>query len=754
MYSLKILEAQLHHLQAEAKERKKPFSFEFYPISYSRSMTQHLEQLYDRKEKRLIRPLLPEEEAFISNEMLICRLYYPYWAERYAFILGIDKNPSLYKPNITQRVMNLARSEMEDKNQALMIQQLKLRQLGSSTDTELCICHRTIFYKGTDALIASSDPKKTRKMAEDMILVCLKNLPWWMFLFEEQGGNGKVYSDDEPWLLIRPSTNDDIQRRITLQHGNMFSGISRGSTPNPIHLTELPDYSDPGSIVGGSLFNSIHENIYTFAILESTASGIDWWHDFWKTNCDLWPDGKSRWRPLFLPWYLGTDVWPTPFWVEQRRDILDKYVPGEKTIAHAERARKFVSSDPLLRSILGPSWTLPKEQMMYWEFSRDVAIREDKVKDWLQEVGAADPDECFQSGGTGIIPYEIVSSYLSEKKEECQVFVIKAEEIPPRLTTLPPDAYDFYGRKEHINLINEKGSFSSIFHPLLFNGYNNISPNGKLFVWEPPLEGYDYVVSYDDAKGVQKDNVAIEVLRLATLTRKAEQVAEWAANDYSAYDAWPVLLSILLYYARYLPTNRYPLAVIEQAVAGAVVQRSIQERGYRRIFQRFSSTHANTFLGYGWETTHHTRPIMIDTLQKSVLDRWVQLNSKWLINEIDTLERNPGSGKVEAKPGCHDDRAISLSIALCAALSSIAPVSTKHQQQKYEAMKMANQRRNPITPLEALKDSIRSFAIQGRKPELSSYSSQPIMAPKDKHIIIPVEDYLQHVNIETGESNL
>jgi hypothetical protein len=254
-----------------------------------------------------------------------------------------------------------------------------------------------------------------------------------MFKWEKHGGGVKEFSTLEPWLEM--DNGEAIKRKITMQHGNMLSGIARGSTPNPIHLTELPDYKNPASIVEGSMFNAIHENEFTFVILESTASGADdWWHRFWKENIEFWPEGISRWRPLFLPWYLGTDIWPTPFWVEQRRELLSRYQPNDKTIAHAERARQYVRSTPLLSSILGSTWEMPIEQMMYWQFSRELAIKKKTVKNWLQEVGAADPDECFQSGGEGVIPYEIITDLLSTSSPSFDTYTIKAEEIPERLS--------------------------------------------------------------------------------------------------------------------------------------------------------------------------------------------------------------------------------------------------------------------------------------------------------------------------------
>lgn len=782
MYSFKLLESQLSHLKASYHSKGvKDWNVTFYSPSYVRDATTHLETLYDREKGCQLRPLTPDERAFVDNERLLSRLYYPYFAERYWHIAGTQKFPSLYQPNKTQKVMNAVRAEMEEKSQAIMIQQLKLRQLGSSTDTEACIGHRKVFYGGCDALVASSDPKKTRKLADEMIKVGLNCLPWWMFLWEkdirERGEfNGrsnelgivgtKEYASDEPWIV---TPGERIDSKITLQHGAMMTGISRGSTPNPIHLTELPDFANPSSIVEGSMFNAIHEDEFTLVILESTAAMAgDWWHGFWNTNVDLWPDGKSRWRPLFLPWYLGTDIWPTPFWIEQRRDILERYVPNEKTVAHAERARVYVYNDPLLRSVLGDGWEMPKEQMMYWEFSREMAIKQNTVKDWLQEVGAADPDECFQTGGMGIFPYELITDYKAKRREGMEVFVVQGEDIPERLSYVPKDMREGGEEKSRrivrITHAHSKGEFSTTLIPLRIDSPDNISPNGKLLVWERPQEGARYIVSYDDAKGVEKDNVAIEVIREATLYTKAEQVAEWAANNYSAYDAWPILLTLLLWYGSHAKDEKdKPLAVVELACQGAIVQRNIQERGWKRLFKRLGMSQGKTtFLGLGWETTPHNREIMMATLEKCVLDEWVQVNSKWLVSELDTLERRKGDGKVQARPNAHDDRALAFTIAVSASLSSIAPLSSKTQGEKYEQMQRAKLRRKDPTNEDAEREAILTHFTPTRRIELPSYSSPPIMAPLDTNrrgVRVSVEDYLQQLPQRVnkgnkGESNL
>ena len=60
-----------------------------------------------------------------------------------------------------------------------MMQQLKARQLGVTTLTELAVAHRVQFHPRVNAVVASADPKKSVKMAT-MIDFCWKSQPWWL----------------------------------------------------------------------------------------------------------------------------------------------------------------------------------------------------------------------------------------------------------------------------------------------------------------------------------------------------------------------------------------------------------------------------------------------------------------------------------------------------------------------------------------------------------------------------------------------
>ena len=1096
MYSLNLLKTQLAELSRQG------ISLSYYSIDASLGWQAHLESVFDYSTGRAQRELTPEEQAFITNEITLSKLYAPYWLERYAKHKASSGRVQLLRPNLTQKVLLGIIGEMEDRRSPLLLQLLKLRQLGCSTLVQLLIAHRTLFYPNTDALVGSNDPDKTLKLLNQYIGMCYLNLPWWMCREQHLGGDlivrqsGEVFAEflsqnsaiswqhgtqtsgiarggnpqiahlclhpdslirvqngdvrkisevkigdevitsfgeiakvraagispripemgaeirfwgnaiplqvskDHPvltkesgfvhasklkagdqvlypvraiadnktvisttsryrgwnwnkgdkdapknaitkeyelsrefgwlvgfylaegsvdynqkskdslrrparlilsihqkevyWVLQRlrnllPDMNlsvrnskDSLTAQIRINDNGLASwfdkqighakeksckdwfysvnrdfclGILEGyiqgdgyietdpvnaiittssraslalgirdlvaalklgwgaiyhkpasdrygrrcqdewrvsftgstarailaefgwaaSTPSkivpdkwewedelrqriavrvksvgetfipefwyltvdhPLHdfatihctvkNTELPDYANPRELVEGSLMNAVHEDSFTLFVLESTAAGRDdWWHKFWKANEKLWGQGKARFRPIFLPWYLGRDVWPPPGWVEDRRErgILANYRPSELTIAHAERARKYVASKEHLRNVLGAGWTMPLEQMAYWEFSREYAIEMDSVKQWLQEVGAADADECFQSGATQIFPYELIAEYRNRLPVEVKVYAVESEHISARLSTAR--AID---TPIAVEVPNDSGPFRAQLTLIDSSTYPELDPNGKLFVWEEPIEGYTYSLGYDAAGGRGGDNVSIEVIRHATPHSRAVQVAEWCANNYTYHDAWPVLLAIAQYYSTYEQAR----IIIELAHNGNEVQDELLRRGWKKFYQRYSiQGKERRYEGLGWKTTHASRPRLTDTLIKAIKDQWFDVSSPWLIQELTDLEPNETlrSIRIEARAGSKDDRAINIGMLLSATHGEVAPTSQNLVVQRLMRNLESRAKNSAITP-----SMVETSARGGEQNRLLSFGTPPTIAPNEEMI--------------------
>lgn len=187
-------------------------------------------------------------------------------------------------------------AEMEEKRLAIAMLSIKARQLGISTLSEMTVAHRVQFQPNINAIVGSSDPDKSKLMAQ-MMETCWDNQPWWMVpeMTARRAG-----------ILIEFGNQNSA---VSIQHGTQFSGIARGTTTNCVHLSELADFDNPQELVDASLMGAAHESPHLFLALESTAKGRDnWVHDNWRNSKQNWP--RTLLRPVFLPWYVAEDMYP------------------------------------------------------------------------------------------------------------------------------------------------------------------------------------------------------------------------------------------------------------------------------------------------------------------------------------------------------------------------------------------------------------------------------------------------------------
>ncbi len=256
---------------------------------------------------------------------------FDYWSSHYAYIRNWGGKLQLFSPNIAQKIAKQIWSDTENQDKAICMLQLKARQLGFSTLCELAVAHRTQFYPNVNGVVASADPEKSDKMSEMIDLVYDQQPPWMLGSLRRVGKEIEFSA---------------IKSAISIQHGSQFNGIARGTTPNIGHISELADFIDPEELIDASLLRAMHETPELFLMLESTAAGRhDWFHRTWEYSIANYHLGRSRLQPCFLPWFVGSDIYPTTAWL-RARPIPDNWQPYESTLAHAERAISYVKDTP------------------------------------------------------------------------------------------------------------------------------------------------------------------------------------------------------------------------------------------------------------------------------------------------------------------------------------------------------------------------------------------------------------------------
>lgn len=650
--------ANREHEKALRDKGDPVWSLRYHSQSEIETAIGHFHDLWDPDGNRLTRALTRDEQQFITNERRLCALdFRGYWLPNYAWIIDWRKKPVRFEPNVAQNIILDLWADSEVQGHAIWMQQLKARRLGVSTLSELAVQHRFQFHPFTNSVVASADPDKTVEMA-NIIKFCLEQQPWWL-----HPKVTKIYK-------AIPIEFGEQHCTLTIQAGNQFNGVARGSSPNVIHLSELCEWQDAEDLIEAALLPAVLDSPDVFGMLESTAKGPGYWKKKWEESKRDYPRGRSRMRPVFLPWYVGIDIYPTAAALRQR-PIPPDWIPTDRTIAHAERARQYVTTDPLLFKYLAKGdldWKMPLAQMWWREMGYEQAKEAKTLNIFLAEY-CADDFEAFQNSNIPVIDPEVLLGYQERTRPPRAVYTIVGPDIPPPLVT--PLRYHDQSKPPITIATKELTPRYDVKYqliPLQFQGYPSLDEGMKLLVWEYPQAGYNYGVGVDCAEGIGQDNTTAQVLREATPTREPGQVAEWASNYVTAFQAWPIMLAMAAMYSTFSPLlNRRGQCriAIETAANGSSLQNELQKRGWTNFHpwkyndskkqrREFEVARVGVITNQWWRST------LMDMLLTCLSEEAIDLPSPYLISELTTLERVPGKRKEEAAEDAFDDRVLAI----------------------------------------------------------------------------------------------
>lgn len=613
--------------------------------------------------------LLPEQKLWIQNERRLCRFDFHYLINNYIWITDETGSLCRFIPRIPQKMFLDFFAENEYEGIALLFQVLKARQLGVSRVTSLAILHRVLFYPNVNAVIASSRPSSTTKLA-DMFEFAYQRVPWWLKPTETANRDASRMAGLGEWIEF-----GKLDSGITLQHGSQATDIARGTTPNVVHLSELCEFEiDPEGLVDSGLLRAMHDSPRTLLILESTALGQDnWWHNKWQSSKEGWPERRSRLRPIFLPWFCGTDLYPRETWLKAH-PIPDNYEFPQWVTDHAIRARSYVQSDPWLKRYMG-DWTMPDAQKWYYELERAEAMRENRLNKFLQEMPASD-DEAFQSTNISVFSTETIVSYRDRTRPPIGVYGLRGPEslmsgrLSPALSeiddTQPPFNISYnWGNSYPIN-------FQLI--PLKWHGYNNDSGSDKIYLFEPPEDGEIYGIGMDTADGIGKDSTVIEVLRKGSTFRPAAQCLEFTTSKLNALDSLPFAMAIadLFSVPSLSPTGpserRQCRVAIECKGNGDQVQLKMRLHGWHNFHPWVRIDSKKIAPGQagklGVFTNSWFRAGMMEYLITMLRDMEIEIFSPYFVKEMASLEGDEFRQSLKAAYGAHDDRIMALGFIL------------------------------------------------------------------------------------------
>ena len=220
--------------------------------------------------------------------------------------------------------------------------------------------HRALFVPGAKCSIGSANDQKTYVMM-GMMYTALEHIPWWL--------PPKQTKDKRSGAALLEFAH--VGTQVVIQSGSIRGGIGQGTTSTSVHLSEVCDYTDPVTQIEEGLFKQVHSSPEILMVLESTGNGnTGWWAEQWRSNKEFYWQGRARLLPLFLPWYMTPELYPTPNWIKKfivPGDFLAKR--SRDTLAMVAKCEAYAHSTDIISKILGKDWRLPIEQQWFWEFN-------------------------------------------------------------------------------------------------------------------------------------------------------------------------------------------------------------------------------------------------------------------------------------------------------------------------------------------------------------------------------------------------
>lgn len=671
MYSESIVNDRLALARMEF-----PIAAEYHSINEVISFEERLKRegkyLFDDTGKpRATQNLNPADAQWILNEQILCACDAVYWLTRYAHIKTEENIIKRFKMRIPQRLLFDIICELEDLRASIEIMVLKARQLGLSTLVELLIAHRIIFSYGINAVIGSADQTKTGLMA-NMLFLAYDMCPVWLVPQYTR----RVESDRG--MLVFGS----MASGVSFQHGAQTSGIARGTTPTLYHLSECASFSDPVNQIEASLFKAVHASPSVFGVLESTGEGDKgWWPDTYRHAKVNWPQRRSRLCPLFLPWFCGTDIYPTPTWMRMR-PVPPSWIPHRDTKLHVAKAELYVKSDRLLSKHLGANYRMPIEQQWFWEVEHEQAKAKNIESVFLQEM-AGDDEEALQRSSESVFGHTTIEEINTRRNRNYECFTITGQSIEDSHEVAP----EYYDRtRDRIPVRYSapgKETYRWEFIPLRHEELRETEPedsDGVLLIFHHPRPGVSYSIGVDTSEGKGQDSTVISVWTCGRAGEADIQCAEYASNRVNHVEAFAFVLAIAAYYKSHMEIGvtrwKEPYLSIEQIAAiGDTCQLQLGRMGYSNFHRmaRYDSTirriqkQKKTGGKRGWYTYGYTRAMLTGNFVHAAQNGWAEIHSPWLINEMKEFEVHvtaSGKERLEHADDSHDDRIFASAMAI------------------------------------------------------------------------------------------
>ena len=532
----------------------------------------------------------------------------------------------------------------------------------NSTKTALKFIHRLMFVPHTQAVMASVQAEKSELIGR-ILDIASSECPWW--LVPRRMPKGKF-------------ENGSI---LSIQSGMQATGIAQGWTPTCIHVSELADIPKPEKVIEEGLLRATHSSRNLFMVLEGTGGGnTGWLAETWRSAKRDYPLGQHRLRPIFLPWFTATDLYPEDDWIT-KFPIPGDWHPTDATRKHVIRCEAFVRNTDYLRRVFGSNWIMPRDQQWFWEFNYRQAVNNRTQRIWMAQMPADDFEALTGKHDSVFEPdtiidleknvYEIRTTRSGEEEKvrrtPVESYAITGHDIDP---TFYPSADEIDDDKDIIRVrwdSNRGQEYEWQMIPLIWMPEDHEENTmDRLLIYDRPERWNQYTLGIDTADGLGKEDEERTVLSLAKNRFNGgydEQVAELTSNRINAAQAVAFAACIGAYYGRCVQDSRGVLFAIEQVGRpGETCQHQLKMMGFHHHYRpkRFDSKKIKEEIGRkeGWWSSTWSVPILMTRFVEAVNGGWYVPKSRWLIEELKTLERRQAAGKSKMvhRSGQFDDR--------------------------------------------------------------------------------------------------
>jgi len=662
MYSQKIIDANLDLF--EAKNAWRPIRHTLDEVTEFKKYVDSVVKIGSNSKGSWIESVAPmtdkrraEIKRWIENEQVLCGLDSFYWETNYAFVC--DEKGQIYKfqPRMSQRIYESVIADFDEKQVSIELLILKGRQLGITTETALKFLHRMLFLPHTQAIMASVKAEASQLISR-IIDTAYERCPFWLVPYRTPK---------------RGFSNGSI---LSVQSGMQATGLAQGWTPSCVHLSEIADIPDPVKTIEEGLFRAAHSSKNLFMVLEGTGGGnTGWLADTWRAAKEDWPKGQSRLFPMFIPWPMCPEIYPQPDW-KRKFPIENSWRPSEVTLKHVRRCESYIRNTPYLSRVAGINYRMPVEQQWFWEFNYNQACKNHTQKTWASQMPADDfesltgkHDSIFEPEVIDEVEnniYEIVGD-KRQRKSVVQEYAIIGHDVDE---SFYPDPSIIDGSKQSITVkwkSHRDQRYEWEMIPLIpMDEEVERNTMDRILIYEEPQKGQYYSCGIDTADGLGKEDEDRTVLSVANNRFQGEadkQVAEFTSNKVNAAQVVAFAACLGAYYGPYCPDSRGMKYVIEQiGRPGETCQHQLKMMGFNHHHKpkRYDNKKIKSEAGSheGWWSSSWSVPILMTRFVEAVNGGWYVPSSKWLIEELKTLERHATSGKskMEHRSGQHDDR--------------------------------------------------------------------------------------------------